>query len=210
MSDKKMQLTGIVLAGGQSRRIGATKALMPWGKGNLIEHIVEVMKRMFPINLVMVKRPEEFLFLEKPGIKVLKDLTGESYPLGGIYSGLYYTETPFAYICGCDMPYIKPELVKALWKLCEGYDATVPVWDDRPQPLCGIYSRDCLESIKTAIDKEQYAVQKLLRSIRTRFVQKEEVMRVDPEGRSFLDIDTLEDYQRTKRMGVRENRSNAD
>ncbi len=210
MSNKPLQLTGIVLAGGRSRRIGTSKALIPWENGKLIEHMVGFMERLFPVSLVMVKDPGEFLFLESPGVRVLRDLTRETHPLGGIYSGLHYSDTPYAFVCACDMPYIQPELVEVLWTSCEGYEATVPVWDDRPQPLCGIYSRDCLDAIKAMIDRKQYAIQELLRSVRTNLIREDEVKRVDPEGLSFLDIDTLEDYRRTRGMRPEESGSDAD
>jgi molybdopterin-guanine dinucleotide biosynthesis protein A len=204
------QLTGILLAGGPSRRFGTSKALIPWEEGKLIEHVLDVMTTLFPVNLVLVKKIPDFQFLERSGVKVVRDLTIDSHPLGGLYSGLTYSKTDYAFTCACDMPYIQSNLVRALWEVCGDHDAAIPVWNGRPQPLCGIYSRRCLGPIGDMIGDGQLKLYELYDVVRTRFFREEEVKAVDPRGLSFFDVDTIEDYREAKRMGNAEVEADGD
>ncbi len=199
------ELTGIVLAGGHSSRFGTTKALIPWGNGNLIESVIEVIKPLFPNILVMVKDPDDFRSLSDKGVVVMKDMTKETHPLGGIFSGLSNIKTDSAFVCGCDMPHIQPGLIAAMWKVGKGFDAVVPVWGDRPQTLFGIYSTGCLGKIEEMIDNGRLKVYDLYSQVRTRFLQENEVKALDPRGLSFIDVDTIDDYQIARKIEDVEN-----
>jgi len=193
-------VTGIVLAGGKSRRFGHNKALIPWKGSTLIETVLDLLSGIFARTLVMVKRPEEFHFLDRPGVDVRKDLFRESHPLGGILSGLTCAETDYTFVCACDMPCIKPELVEALRRAGDGYDVTVPVWKGRPQPLFGIYSRRCMEPIEAMIEKRNFTVFELYDDVRTHYIDEDEIRSIDPRGLSFIDVDTVDDYQAVQRI----------
>jgi molybdopterin-guanine dinucleotide biosynthesis protein A len=191
-------LTGIILAGGSSRRFGSNKALMPWGRGNLIERVIDILKPLCPDILVMVKNPGDFRFLRTRGFPVLKDMMKKTYPLGGIYSGLSHVKTDSAFVCGCDMPYIQPDLIEALWKAGEGFDAVIPVWSDKPQTLCGIYTINCLSAIGEMLEEDNFKIYELYSRVRTRFLRESEVKDVDPRGLSFVDVDTIRDYENAR------------
>jgi molybdopterin-guanine dinucleotide biosynthesis protein A len=201
--------TGIVLAGGMSSRLGVNKALIPWRGKKLIEVILDLLIPLFPATLVLVKRPEEFRFLDRPGIRIREDLIRESHPLGGILSGLTYTETDYAFVCACDMPYIRSELIEALFQARDRFDVTVPVWDGKPQPLCGIYSKRCMEPIESMIEKENYTVFELYDDVRTRYIDEDVVRGIDPRGLSFVDVDTVDDYLAAQRIGRLEDEADA-
>lgn len=206
---REMDTTGIVLAGGMSSRFGVNKALIPWKGSRLIESVLDRLTALFPATLVLVKNPEEFHFLDRPGVQVRKDLIRENHPLGGILSGLMYAETDYVFVCACDMPYIQSELIKALCRVRDGFDVAVPVWNGRPQPLCGIYSKRCVESIESMIDRENYKVFELYDDVRTRYIDEEEVKVIDPQGLSFVDVDTADDYLAAQRIGGPEEEADA-
>ncbi len=204
-----MDTTGIVLAGGMSSRFGVNKALIPWRGRRLIESILDRLTALFPTTLVLVKNLEEFRFLDRPGVRVRKDLIRENHPLGGILSGLTYAETDYVFVCACDMPYIQSELIKALCRERDGFDVAVPLWDGRPQPLFGIYSKRCMEPIESMIDRENYKVFELYDDVRTRYIDEDEVKMIDPRGLSFVDVDTVDDYLAAQRIGGPEGEANA-
>ena len=194
--------TGIILAGGESRRFASNKALAPWRDGQkLVERVCSIMASLFPRNLIMVKDPMEFDFLNRPGVYVYQDQFPEAHSLGGIYSGLRCAHTAKVFVCGCDMPHLQPRLVRAMWgEMGKDYDAVVPVWQSKIQPLCGFYSKSCLGVLQAMVAERRLKVQELFGAVRTRFFQPEEIRASDPRGLSFLDVDTPEDYEKARRI----------
>jgi len=195
-----LSATGIILAGGRSNRFGTNKALALWQGKRLIEGVLEVMRSIFPTVLVAVKRTDDYRFLEAPGIRLVQDLTDEHHPLGGIYSGLVHAGTEYAFVTACDMPLLQPGLVEALWGICDGCQAAVPIWGGIPQPLCGFYATSCSEILAGMIEAERLSIQDLLGDIRVRFLEEATVSAIDPQGLSFVDIDTADDYLRVLAM----------
>ena len=193
-------MTGVVLAGGMSRRFGVDKALIPWKGGRLVESVLEVVAGIFSTTLVLVKDPDAFRFLERPGVRVRRDLTIESHPLGGIYSGLRYARSGAIFVCACDMPHVRPEMIEALRGASEGYDVAVPVWKERPQPLCSVYSKGCLRPIESMIERGEYGIYKVYGEVRTRYLREDEIEKIDPRGLSFIDVDTPGDYRAAWRV----------
>ncbi|MFQ5561062.1 MAG: molybdenum cofactor guanylyltransferase [Nitrospinota bacterium] len=197
-------ITGIVLAGGRSRRFGSNKALATWESGlTLVETIVKKVALLFPEVLVLVKDIESYNFLEREGVQVAPDLYPDFHSLGGIYTGLSLATTPYVFVCACDMPFIKPGLVQAITKKRAQYDAVIPRYKDTLQPLCGVYSKKCLTPIQKMIDGRQFQIIKLFEKINSHFIVGEETNRLDKNGQSFLDIDTIDDFVRAKKLTTR-------
>lgn len=195
-------LTGVVLAGGKSRRFGSNKALADWGCATLLETVVSSLSAVVPKVLVVTKEKGPFAYLERGGVRVIEDLFRQDHPLGGLYTGLQGLKTRHAFVCACDMPLIEPKLIEALWEARADYDAVIPLWQGKRQTLCGIYSKDCAGMIRAAIDHDALGIHKLFDSLKTRFFLEEETKRADPQGRSFMDIDTAEDYARVKKVSA--------
>jgi len=205
------QLTGIVLAGGRSRRFGSPKAMACWQGRRLIEEVVSDLCPLFSRILVMVKEPNEYRFLEGfDGVHVGKDIVRDLHPLGGIYSGLLACKTEHAFVSACDMPSLEPRLVERLYGVGKDHDAAIPVWNGIPQTLRGIYRRSCLGPIEEMLDKSRLSIQELLREVRTCFLREEEVKRIDPVGFSFVDIDTPVDFRRAKGSATKDHPFHAD
>jgi len=196
-----MNMTGVVLAGGRSSRFGDDKALAPWRGKTLVEHVVEILKPVFPAVLVVVKDRRRFRFLEGGKVRVVTDRYRERHALGGICTGLMRAATPRVFVAACDMPFISPRVIGTLARRVKGYDAVVPVFGGMPQPLCAIYSRECLGAIRRMIAEKNLRIRDLFLRVRTRFVPESVMKRADPRGLSFLDLDTKKDYHRA--LGIR-------
>ncbi|MBI4376957.1 MAG: molybdenum cofactor guanylyltransferase [Elusimicrobia bacterium] len=191
--------TGIVLAGGASRRFGADKALASWKGGErLVERVCARLRPLFPELLVIVKHPARFGFLEGPGVAVRQDLLSETHSLGGVLSGLRHCATQRAFVCACDMPHLQSEVVRALWEASEGYDAAVAVWGGTIQSLCAVYSKNCIDALESMAGENRLAINALFARVRARFVDESELRKVDPGGLSFFDVDTPERLARAK------------
>ena len=201
MAEIISEATGIILAGGASRRFGSNKALAAWnGKEKLVERVCGVMNSVFSQNLVLVKDSVQFDFLKKSGVALYRDLFAETHSLGGICSGLHYAPTERIFVCGCDMPHLQPGLVRAMWEVSAGYDAVVPVWQGRLQPLCGFYSKSCLGVLRSMAQEKRLKIQELFSIVRTRFFQENEVRAYDAQGLSFCDIDTQADFLKAREI----------
>ena len=196
------ELTGVVLAGGKSRRFGSNKALADWNGIALVEAVTKSLLRILPKVMVVTKEKESLEFMESGSVQIVQDLFHEDHPLGGLYTGLKRLDTRHAFVCACDMPFVQPKLIEALWEARADYDAVIPVWQGKRQTLCGVYSMGCSGTIRSSIDQKTFEIKALFDGLRTRFYLEEEIKSVDPEGLSFLDIDTREDYERVKRLRV--------
>lgn len=194
------EMTGVVLAGGRSSRFGANKALADWKGAPLVQSVVNSLLEVMPKVLVVTKNAAELDFLKSDRVTVVEDLCADGHPMGGIFTALSGLETRHAFVAACDMPFVRPELIRALWHSRADYDAVIPVWRDKRQPLCGVYSRGCVGMIRASIAEDSLGIKHLFDLLRTRFMLEKEVAGVDPQGLSFMDIDTREDYERAKEL----------
>jgi molybdopterin-guanine dinucleotide biosynthesis protein A len=192
------EMTGVVLAGGRSSRFGANKALADWRGTTLIESVVNSLLKVLPSVIVVTKNASELAFLKSERVSVIEDLCRDGHPMGGLFTALRSLKTGHAFVAACDMPFVRPELIEALWLSRADYDAVIPVWKDVRQPLCGVYARGCVGMIRSSIDADALGIARLFDVLRTRFMLESEVLGVDPQGISFMDIDTREDYERAK------------
>lgn len=191
-------MTGVVLAGGRSSRFGANKALAAWEETTMIEAVVNSLLQVLPTVLVVTKNASELAFLKSARVTVIEDACSDGHPMGGLFTALQGLKTGHAFVAACDMPFVRPELIEALWLSRADYDAVIPVWKDVRQPLCGVYARGCVGIIRSSIDADSLGISRLFDTLRTRFMLEPEVAGVDPRGISFMDIDTREDYERAK------------
>ncbi len=161
----------------------------------MIEEVLETLKGIFPRVLVVTKKPRKFRFLGNAGAEIVRDRYRAGHALGGLYSGLIRVRTRHAFVCACDMPLLKPELVKSLWRLRVGRMAVAPRFGGFLQPLCAVYARDCRPRILELIRENRLGMREMLRRIGTRIMNEKAVRKADRRGLSFLDIDTKRDYR---------------
>lgn len=195
------ELTGVVLAGGRSSRFGANKALADWKGEPLVRAVVNSQLSVLPKVVVVTKSPSELAFLENGRVRVIEDACADGHPMGGLFTALKGLETGHAFVAACDMPFVRPELIRALWQSRADYDAVIPVWRQKRQPLCGVYARACVGMVRASIEADALGISRLFDDLRTRFMLEAEVACVDPQGLSFMDIDTREDYERAMALG---------
>jgi molybdopterin-guanine dinucleotide biosynthesis protein A len=194
-------LTGIVLAGGLSRRFGSNKALSPWAGGCLVQGAVRALRSVAGNVLVVVKDPDGFQFLEEPGVHVKRDDWADHHALGGLYTGLTTCATEHAFVCAADMPLIRPALVEILYESRGAYEAVVPRWQGRLQPLCAVYAKTGLPALARQIADKEFSLHAALDRLRVCFIEDPDIQRVDPMGLSFMDADTPEDLERIAALG---------
>jgi molybdopterin-guanine dinucleotide biosynthesis protein A len=183
-------LTGVILAGGQSRRMGRNKALLPFGESTVIEVIVARLRDACGDNLLLVTNtPGDYRRL---GIPMVPDALPSGQSLVGIYTGVARAGGP-AFVCGCDMPFLSPPLIRYMAALAPGVDVVIPRHDGEFEPLHAIYTPACLEPIRRCVERQGRSID-IVHEVRARVVEASEVRRFDPDLRSFLNVNTPEEY----------------
>ena len=156
------QVTGIVLAGGNSSRMGQNKALLPYAGVTLIEYITERLKPY--CQSVMVSVREKLLF-EYLGLPLLEDYKNNCGPLGGIEAALSASSTDLCFIVPCDLPFFSGAIIPLLVAEIGDADACVPVLNNYYEPLVALYSKGALPEIRRALAAERYKVSDLFGNI---------------------------------------------
>ncbi len=188
-------MTAIILAGGQSRRMGRNKALLrlePDGP-TLIEIVVGAARAVTPQIILSTNTPEVYAWLQLP--RVADEFPGAG-PLAGLAAGLAVMTTSHALLLGCDMPFLQPPLLRhlAAQALASDVDAVVPLnANGQMEPLCAVYRRSCLASARAQLAAGKHKMMDWLASIATRCITADELRRFDPRLQSLHNLNTPED-----------------
>ncbi len=184
-------MTGVVLAGGKSTRMGANKAALRLGGRPLIDGVVEVLRSLFPEVLIIANAPGLYDYL---GLPVYPDRIPDKGSLGGLYTGLTYASHPAAFFAACDMPFLNAALIASLRDAAPGYDAVVPRTPEGLQPLHAVYGKACLPVMEALIAAGRLKIDRLFPRVRTRVVEEADLRRLDPDLDSFLNCNTPAEF----------------
>jgi molybdopterin-guanine dinucleotide biosynthesis protein A len=181
----------VILAGGLSRRMGRDKAALPAGDGTLIEHLARRLAPVVDETIVAGGSGRD----APPGARIVPDHYPGLGPLAGIHAGLLAARYAHVWVVGCDLPDADPGLASLLRGLAGDYDAVVPRLDGEPQGVCALYDRALASRIEDLLAAGERRVKMLLAASNVRYVAPEELRVVDPELRSFRNINTPADYE---------------
>lgn len=184
-------MTGVVLAGGKSTRMGANKAALRLGGRPLIDGVVEVLRSLFPEVLIIANAPGLYDYL---GLPVYPDRIPDKGSLGGLYTGLTYASHPAAFFAACDMPFLNAALIASLRDAAPGYDAVVPRTPEGLQPIHAVYGKACLPVMEALIAAGRLKIDRLFPRVRTRVVEEADLRRLDPDLDSFLNCNTPAEF----------------
>jgi molybdopterin-guanine dinucleotide biosynthesis protein A len=185
-------MTGIVLSGGESRRMGTDKAFLLLDGLPLIEHVLRVLRGVFPRVIIVTNAPARYVPYDA---LVVTDTVDKRGPLTGIYSGLLHSRDEYNFVAACDMPFLNPDLIAYMAGLAPGHDIVVPVINGRVEPLHAIYSKKLVPMIKKRLQEDDRQVQGIFGEARVRYVTETEIVRYDPGRRSFKNLNTLEEFK---------------
>ena len=181
----------VILAGGLSRRMGRDKAALPAGEGTLIEHLARRLAPVVDETIIAGGSAGHTL----AGVTAVDDRYPGFGPLAGIHAGLLAARCPLVWVVGCDLPDVDPALAALLCGLAGDVDAVVPRIDSEPQGVCAVYDRALARRIDRLLAAGERRVKMLLAASKVRYVTPEELRAVDPELRSFRNINTPADYR---------------
>ena len=198
----KEMFTIVIQAGGESRRMGQDKALLPFLGQPLIERILKRISGLADEILVTTNNPGAFQFL---GVPLYQDLVPDRGALGGLYTALRAASHPLVGIVACDMPFLNPDLLAfEREKLMETKaDVVIPETSSGLEPFHAVYRRStCLEPVKSALDAGKWRVDAWFYQIKLLALTSEEMRRYDPHLVSFWNVNTPEDLSHAQKMAI--------
>jgi len=192
-NDKRLLagVTGVILAGGYSSRMGSNKALLPYKGGRFIEAIHRQLAGLFPEVLLVTNTPEQYSFL--PCRKVA-DLYPGMGALAGLHAGLLGSSGSHIFAVACDMPYLNSELIRCLSALRSDADVVIPQGDKGMEPLHALYARECLVPMEQSLRNGKRRIVSFFPQVRIRSLSRDLVAMHDPDFVSFRNINTPSDY----------------
>lgn len=195
----KLEITGVLLTGGASRRMGKNKAFLQLEGQPLLQRSLDVLQSVCREVLISSRGSEIY---EGYGFKVVPDVIKDKGPLGGLYSVLPEAKYEQLFIAACDMPLLQAKAIKAVCRELGDYDAVVPYISGRMHPLHGSYHRRILPLVERNLQSGKLKLMDLLNSCRSRILNFDEAF---PEGEdkewlesSFWNVNTPDDWERIK------------
>lgn len=189
--------TALIMAGGESRRMGQDKAELVLGQRTLLQTIATLMQTLFAEVVVSVREPRATTTLRQ-----VCDDPAQHGPLAGLAAGLAQINTPWLFAVACDMPFITPAVVEYLAAQRGNHQAVVPVVQGHPQPLAAFYAASCLTAVQLCLQGTgKHSLRALLQQIQVRYVSEAELLAVDGALASFVDLDTPQDVSAAMSRG---------
>jgi molybdopterin-guanine dinucleotide biosynthesis protein A len=203
--------TGIILAGGQSRRMGINKALIEFQDQTLIERAVNTLRSVCGEIVVVANDPERYTHL---GLTIVPDSVPDFGPLAGLHAGLSAMRSELGVVVAVDMPFLNPALIRAMIAAAEGWDAVIPALGEPDaesirrsrakdldiHPLHAVYRRTCMPLIQAAIDRGDRRLNAFFNDVKTRYFSADEMRPHDPDLRSLINVNDPDELAQAHRL----------
>lgn len=184
-------VTGVILAGGQSTRMGSNKALLPMQGGRFIETIYRQLCGLFAKVLLVTNQPEQYRFLP---CRTVADIYPGLGPLAGLHAGLHQADTATVFAVACDMPHLNSALIRQLAALRCSADVIIPQGRQGLEPLHALYHKACLCPMERALIEGRRRIISFFPQVAVHTVSSDQIAAIDPGFTSFRNINTPADY----------------
>ena len=195
-------ITGIILSGGKSSRMGTDKALLKLGSETIIERITNLMKSIFSDVFIVTNTPEEYKFLNIP---LYEDIYKNKGPLSGIHSGLVHSSTNKNFFISCDLPLISKELIEHIIEFKSDKSIRYCIAGKRHHYLAGVYSKNLIPEIEKIIEvspkqsekkEHKFSIKSLLMNVEAEIINVEHLSFY--KENLFFNLNTPEDFEYLK------------
>ncbi|MFH1874511.1 MAG: molybdenum cofactor guanylyltransferase [Pseudomonadota bacterium] len=187
----------IILSGGLGSRLGyVEKGLLEIQGEQLVQRKINQLNSQFEQLILVTNKPELYQHLSE--VAIIQDEQKQQGPLFGLYSGLKASSTNINFVTAVDMPYFIPQLVDYFAQFTKDYETVVAMINNTIQPLFGFYAKSSLEKIAEmlASPKGKKSVTAVSENTRAKIISEQEVRKIDPDLKSFININTEKDLNR--------------
>jgi molybdopterin-guanine dinucleotide biosynthesis protein A len=190
-------VTGVLLAGGKSRRMGEDKRFILVGQQTLFERSCAVLREVFEQVCVVIAQDSPSMQAEAP---VVRDLIPDCGSLGGLYTGLRLAKTQHVFLAACDMPFLNPDIIRYMVCLKDQADIVISRWGSRFQPTHAVYGRNCLPVLEEMMNLQNRKIHSMIGhpALRVRVIAESEIRQIDQDGRSMFNINTPSDLEQAR------------
>jgi len=186
-------MTGVILSGGKSTRMGTNKAFLEIEGKRLIDRITLMFRDIFREVILVTNSPLDYLDQD---CVIAVDIFKNKGALGGIYTGLFHASFDHVFVSACDMPFLNRSFIEHMIKYADRYDIVVPEPPDGLQPLHAIYSKRCLSPIKKLMDTGNLKITGFYKGLKTMVIPEADIKPFDPKGKMFMNVNTRENFER--------------
>ena len=198
----EIEVTGVLLAGGKSRRMGEDKRYLVVGEETLLERGLGVLRSVFQEVLVVIAQDSPPVGVDA---RVVRDLVPECGSLGGLYTGLMRATTSSIFVVACDMPFLDRTVIAQFTSRRATADIVMAKLAAQLHPMHALYGKRCLPVLEQMIQARQLKIQELVShaSLRVQYVTEADLLAIDPSGRSFQNVNTPADLEAARSLLVR-------
>jgi len=183
-----MNVTGIILAGGKSSRMGQDKGLTLLNGKPLVKYVIDALESITQ-KIIIISNNDTY---KRFGFPVYNDVVKEKGPVGGIYTALTHSITENNVIVSCDTPFVTPNLLLNLIEESHSHEVTFYQYKNKTHPLVGVYKKSVLPVFKSSLDKNQLKLMLVNQSLNCNIVKVEDKFDGD---KLFFNINTLQDLE---------------
>ena len=191
--------TGVILAGGQSKRFdGQNKAFIRIGGKRIVDRLLDAYTRLFDQIVIVTNDPAAYMDVDA---LIVTDHYSVRSSLNGLHAGLFAADHEWAFFTACDTPFIKGPLIQCvLDKIERKADIIIPSTSAGYEPMCAVYKKTCLPAMVWQLEHDLFKIDGLFRKVRVKKVVEAGLRAVDPELISFFNINTPEDLMQAETL----------
>lgn len=193
-------VTGVLLAGGESRRMGRDKAGIELDGVTTAKRTVDAFRPLFADIFAVSKTTGRFADL---GCREVADIFEEMGAMVGVLTALKEAKTDYIFVAACDMPFIDRDVVELIVSRGVGFQVALPLVSGKGDPLHALYSKDCFERMLAFMKKEGKSLNRFIEGLpddQVRYVSEDEIREVDPEALSLFNMNTPEDLEKARKL----------
>ena len=189
------EISGVVLAGGKSRRMGTDKRYLSVHGKPLLDRVLSVLLDVFPEVLLVLA--ENDVPGQDERIRIVTDLVPGCATVGGLYTGLSCSRYPRVFVVACDMPFINPAVIELFSQKGEAADMVLAQLVNGLQPLHGMYAKTCLPFLEKMLESRELRLQNIAdqQGLTVHRIPESEIKSLDPQLLSFLNLNSPADVE---------------
>ncbi len=183
-------ITGVILAGGENRRMPVPKAFIKVSGEKIIERSLSIMKSLFKELFIVTDKPNDYIYL---GVPLLGDVYNVRGPMTGILTSLICSSSSWVFVIACDMPFINEHLIRYGASKRNRFEAVAPLLNGMTEPLFSFYSKRLIPRMEKAVLDGDTGLKDFLNTKRVKYLKEDELRKIDPGASSFINFNTPED-----------------